>query len=120
MESTGVYWIPLLQILKARGLKIFLITWIHRARTVSEQPNSRVIPLGEGRATARPMWSHNIGRRRESWKSRFMPSASAERDNRVRRNFIPRLLRPIRPVNGHKLDLGISSEAKVDPDVAGA
>src|ERR1700730_15607359 len=49
-----------------------------------------------------------------------MSSAFAERDNRIRRNFVPGLLRPIRPVNYHKLDLGIYSKAKVHADVAGA
>src|SRR6266446_4172508 len=57
---------------------------------------------------------------RGSWKSPFVSSAFAERDDRIRKNLVPRLLQPIRPVNHHKLDLGICSKAKVHSDVAGA
>src|SRR6266403_2798583 len=61
-----------------------------------------------------------LGRRRGSRKSSFVSSAFAERDDRIRRNFVPRLLRPIRPVNHPKLDLGVYSKAKMHSDIAGA
>lgn len=52
--------------------------------------------------------------------SPFLSSALAKMDDRVHRNFVPRLLRPIRPVDHYKLDLGICSEAEVYANVAGA
>jgi transposase len=37
MESTGVYWIPLMQILEARGLEVFLVN----ARYAKNVPGRR-------------------------------------------------------------------------------
>ena len=44
MESTGVYWIPLMQILEARGLEVFLV-------------NARYAKNVPGRRTDRIRWS---------------------------------------------------------------
>jgi hypothetical protein len=48
MESTGVYWIPLFELLEARGLRVFLVN----ARHVKHVPGRTAIPnLARGRGS---------------------------------------------------------------------
>jgi len=54
MESTGVYWIPLFQILEERGFKVYLVN-AHSLKTVP--PEGQLSPA-EDICAVRTLWRH--------------------------------------------------------------
>lgn len=60
MESTGVYWIPLFQILEARGLEVFLVN-AHHVKNVSGRPTD----IGDCQWIQQ---LHSVGLLRESFR----------------------------------------------------
>ena len=98
MQSTGVYWIPLYEILEERGLEVYLVNARHtknlpgRKSDVQESRRLHIAPLGHGRLLRGRSagWPGASGRRNHAGVGAGVTCATSISESRFEESRCPR------------------------------